>query len=134
MATATHDGEDEPVLGTQKREDCQYATMVLRGWRQTELGEDARHVFLHGALRDDERLGDCLIAAPLRHQRQYLSLAGGQILERVLGPPPPEHLRDDLWIERRAALGHSPNRVSETIAIRDPVFEQVADARGILAQ
>ena len=46
----------EGHLGAQVREHGEHAPMVFRGRRELQLGEDAGHVLLDGALGDAEQL------------------------------------------------------------------------------
>src|SRR3954454_6314074 len=108
--------------------------MVLSGWWQGELGEDAGHVLLHGTFRDHKGIGDRPVAAPLRHQRQHLALTRSELLEWVLGSAPSKNLRDALRVERRASFGHPANRFGESGPVSDPVLEQVADAGSVVPQ
>ena len=108
--------------------------MVLRARRQTELLEDARHVLLHGARRDEEALRDRLVRAALGHLLEHLALAGGELVERILAPTPPHELAHDRRIERRAALADTAHRGGELVHVRDPVLQQVADAFRVLGQ
>ena len=59
---------------------------------------------------------------------------GVRSCERVVLAPPPDELRDDLGVERRAALAHAPHGVGELGDVRDAVLQQVADALGALGE
>ena len=104
--------------------------MVGRVGRQAELREDARHVLLDRAQGDEEPLRDRLVRAALGHQLEHLALARRQLGERVVLAAAADELRDDLGVERRAALADAPHRRGELLHVGDPVLEQVADALG----
>ncbi len=48
--------------------------------------------------------------------------------QRVAVAPPADEHGHDLWIDRRAAARHPPNRVEQLIDVGDPVLEQITDA------
>jgi len=73
----------------------------------------------------NECAGDGGVRPALGHQREHLTLARGELAERVAAAG--EQLRDDFGIERAAARGHPVQRVEELGDVRDPVLEQVAD-------
>ena len=75
--------------------------------------------------------GDRVVRAALRHQPEHLALARAQLGQRVLAPAAAEQARDDLGVERAAALPHAPHRVDEALEVGDAVLEQVADALGV---
>ena len=78
-------------------------------------------------------LGDPPVRAALAHQLEHLALARRERVERVLAAPAPEHPRDDVGVERGAALGHPAHRVGERGEVGDAVLEEVADALGAVA-
>jgi hypothetical protein len=77
---------------------------------QVELGEDARHVLLDGAQRDEELVRDRLVRTSLGHKLQHLALSRRQLLQRIVAPPATEQLADDVGVEHRASLGDPPHR------------------------
>ncbi len=101
--------------------------VALRG-RQPELLEDARDVLLDRADGEHELLGDAGVRAALGHQPEHLELARRQPLERAACASPREELRDDLGIERRAAVRDAPDGVDEVGDVHHAVLQQVADA------
>src|SRR6188472_1073854 len=117
-------------LGAQEREDREHPAVVVGRGRQAELREDARHVLLHGAKGDEEALGDRLVRAALGHQLEYLPLARGELLERVVTALAANELADDGGIERGAAVGDPAHGRAELLEVRDPVLEEIADALG----
>src|SRR3954453_2459429 len=62
----------------------QHAPVAVWARREIELEEDAAHVRLDRAARQEQPLRDRLVRQPLGHQRQPLPLAPRQLLERVL--------------------------------------------------
>ena len=79
-------------------------------------------------------LGDRVVGAALGHQPEHLALARRQTLQRVLAAAAAEQPRDDLGVERAAALAHAPHGVDEALDVGDAVLEQVADALGVGAR
>ena len=76
-------------------------------------------------------LGDRVVRAALGHQPEHLALARAQLRQRVLAPAAAEQARDDLGVERAAALPDAPDGVDEALDVGDAVLEQVADALGV---
>src|ERR1700678_3406612 len=109
---------------TQDGEHAAVASVVP--CRQAKLGENVVDVLLYGAAADHELFGDGGVGAAFGHQREYLTLARGEVADRV--PAAGEQLGDNLGVERAAAPGDPAQRVEELGDIRDPVLEQVADA------
>jgi hypothetical protein len=58
----------------------------------------------------------------------------GQRLDRIVAAPPADELRDDRGIERRAPVGHAPDRARELVDVGDPVLEHVADSLGVVCE
>jgi hypothetical protein len=85
--------------------------MVLLGGREAEFPEDAAHMLLHRALGDDESCCDGGIRATLGHERQHLSLARAELLERA---GTYDELTDDLGIECGAAAGDALDGVEDS--------------------
>jgi len=59
----------------QEGDDRTDAAVIVAGLGQVELGQDAAHVLLDGALGDPQSAGDARIGAALCHQCQHLELA-----------------------------------------------------------
>ena len=74
------------------------------------------------------------VRAALGHELEDLALARREALERVLAPAAAEQQRDDLGVERRAALGDAPDRVGEAVEVGDAVLEQVAEPVGAVGE
>jgi hypothetical protein len=108
--------------------------MVLRGGRQAEFGEDAGDVLLDRPLRDHKLLGYGSVAATFCHEFEHLVLPGSQHGEWIVYSPAPQHLRDDLWIERRAPLCDSTYRICEAFKVVDAVFDEVANSSGVITE
>jgi len=70
----------------------------------------------------------------LGHAREHVALARRERVERARRATPVEHPRDDLGVERRAALADLPDGVREPARVGDAVLEQVADALRALAE
>jgi hypothetical protein len=121
-------GTGEAALLPQVGEDGEDAAVaaVLAG--EAELLEDRGDVALDGALADEHLGGDRPVGLALGHRLQHLALALGQGVERAALAAAPEHLRDHLGVEHRAALGDPPHRVEEAVDLGDAVLQQVADA------
>jgi hypothetical protein len=52
--------------------------VILLAGGEVQLGEDARHVALHGALAHEQLLGDRAVRASLGHASQDIALPLGQ--------------------------------------------------------
>src|SRR5215212_10695365 len=118
-------GETAPWRSrVQEGEHRQDAAVILHRGGEAELVEDAGHVLLDGPLADDELVGDRLVRAALRHQRQDLSLARRQLGQGVVTPAPPQQVGHDLSVEGRSALAHPAHRLDEAVDVRYTVLEQ----------
>jgi hypothetical protein len=107
-------GEHAPVLGL--------------GRIELELVEDARHVFLHGRLADDECLGDAVVGFALGHRGQHVALARAESVQRAVALAAAEHPPDDLGIQRATAPGDPGDSIDEAVEITDALFKQVANS------
>jgi uncharacterized repeat protein (TIGR01451 family) len=86
------------LSAVQVPHDGQYAAVIVRARRDAELAVDMRDVLDDRPLGQEQPLGDAGVAAALRHQRQHLALAVGQLRQR-LARRPGEHRAHDLGIE-----------------------------------
>ena len=73
--------------------------MIVRRRGEVELDEDARHVLLDRAWRDEEPVGDRLVRAALGHELEHLALARSQERERVVPATSAEELGHDRGVE-----------------------------------
>src|SRR5207237_4976838 len=87
--------DGSPYLPVQVREHREHAAMVLRRRGEPELPEDARHVLLDRAWRDEEPLADRLVRATLRHQLEHLRLARRQLGDGVVAAAAADELAHD---------------------------------------
>ena len=101
--------------------------MIVGAGRQAELREDAGHVLLDRAQGHEHPIGDRLVRAALCHQLEDFALTRRDLVERVVLALPPEQPADDLGIERRAAVGNSPDGGAELVQVGDAILEEVAD-------
>src|SRR6202030_1039956 len=69
--------------GLQVGEHGEDAAMLISGLMKAELIEDAGHVPFHGGHGDHQFLRDAGIGAPLGDQRQYVTLARRQAVDRA---------------------------------------------------
>src|SRR3954454_15629586 len=135
MASVAGSLSEVGLTRPQIRQDGEHAAVVLDGGREVQFREDRGDVLLHGALGDDQGLGDRRVGAALRHQAEHLALTRGQALEGVFTATPAEQERDDLRVQRRAATGDAAHRVGEGVHVRHAVLEQVARGlRGLRQQ
>src|ERR671936_2489901 len=100
------------------------------GVGQIELEEDRVDVLLDGALREDERLGDRVVALALGDLGEDLPLAGGEVRERRtfdtrLGD---DQRIDDLRVDDRAALRHGADGRRELCPVVHALLEEVTAA------
>ena len=89
VSRATCRSRREPLLRTEEGDHGQNAAMIVRRVRELQLLEDVPHMLLDGALGEPENPRDPGVRAPLRHQRQDLTLARRQPLERIARPRAP---------------------------------------------
>ena len=73
--------------------------MVFVGLRQAELPQNAVHVIFDRSLGDPQTPSNTRVGASLRHQAEHLSLASGEDVERIVGPPGLHKLLDESWID-----------------------------------
>ncbi len=111
-------------------EDSEDPAVVVRRGQQLKLGEDVRDVGLDRLRGEEERVADRLVRATLRYQRENLTLALGQVVERDPGPAPADELGDHLRIDHGPALGNPSDRVGKVVEVVDAVLQQVADTAG----
>jgi hypothetical protein len=79
-------------------------------------------VRLDGLWGEEEPLTDRLVGTALGHQREDLSLAIGQRLQRMVPAASAEQLRHHLGVDGGAAPRDPAHRVRELVDVRDPVF------------
>ena len=108
--------------------------MVALGGREAELGEDRADVLLDGPLGDDEPRGDRAVRAALGHQREHLTLARAEIVERVAAAGAGEELADHLGVDRGAAGGDPVDGLEEVARLGHAVLEQVPDTARIASE
>ena len=83
---------------------------------------------------DVEAVGDRLVRAALGDQLEHLALARRERAERaVLACAVASRPRDDLRVERRAAVGHAPSASTKSAEVGHAVLEQVAEPLGASA-
>jgi hypothetical protein len=70
----------------------------------------------------------------LRHQREYLALAGRQLRERIVTVALREELLHERWVDDRAAVGDALQSVDDVAHLHDPALQQVADPLAALEQ
>src|SRR3954454_1585885 len=94
---------------------------------EVELHEDGVDVLLDGALREDERLGDRLVALALRDLGERLELARRERGERRVryALAAADEKLDDLRIDVGPSAVDRPYRVDELSAMVHPLLEQV---------
>src|SRR5947209_14383669 len=101
--------------GAQEGQDGQHAAVVVAGVGQAEFREDARDVLLDAALADPEALGDPLVRASLRHERQDLALAVAEGIERVVGAAAAAELGNDRRLEDGPSATYASDRLGELL-------------------
>src|SRR6516165_6467214 len=102
-------------LRAQKRQYGEDAAVVVRRREQAEFQEDRVDVGLHGLRADDELLADPAIRETFGHQGEHLVRARRELAQRILLPPAPEELRDDLGIDRGASLADTAHALIEVV-------------------
>src|SRR4051812_12931558 len=93
-------------MSVEERDHREHPAVVLVGLGQAELRQDAVHVLLNGSLRDPEAPADAGIGAPLGHQREYVALATGELLERILDTPRRHEFLNQSGVDDRPATIH----------------------------
>jgi hypothetical protein len=73
--------------------------MIFVGLRQAKLPQNAVHVIFDRSLGDPQTASNTRVGASLRHQAKDLSLASGEDVERIVGPPGLHELLDESWID-----------------------------------
>ena len=116
----------------EQGEHCEHTAVVVLGGGEVELLEDRLHVPLDRAPAQVELLGDCAVRAALGDQREHLALALGELVEGG-APVAADEALDDVRVEGRSAVGNTLDRADELRHVAHTVFEQVADARGVVA-
>jgi hypothetical protein len=84
------------LLGLEEGNNRQDAAMIFLGFRQVQLRKDASDVLLDRSLGDPQPLADPRIGAPLRHEREHVTLP---LRERGQWVSAPAN-RDELLHER----------------------------------
>ncbi len=67
-----------------------------------------------------------------RHKAQDLSLAHGELSQRIYAALPPDELRDDRRIDHRLAVRNASESVGQDCNVEDAFLQEVADALGML--
>src|SRR5688572_869996 len=134
IAPIRGDARLSAVLRAEVGQDGEHAAMALGVPRQVELPEDARDVPLQRGVADVEGTGDRGVGVSLGHPRERGALRRRQPVDRATGRPALEHLGDDLRVERGPAVRDLSHRVDEGRGVRDALLEEVADARGAVAE
>ena len=121
-------------MGVQESDDGQHPSMVLFGLGDLELAQDAPHVLLHGALRDDELPGDSRVRPSLSHQRQHLTFSCRERSERVVTAPSADEFLDESRVDDGAASGDACDLVDELDDVSHPSLQEVADSSAACQQ
>lgn len=82
-------------------------------------------MFLNSALGHPEPLGDAAVREALRHQREYISLSGGDLLQRIDRTTSSEQLLDQDRVYGGATCHEPVQRGDELINVGDTALEQV---------
>lgn len=101
--------------------------MVVLGLRQPELGQDVPDVFFDRSFGEPELGGDAGIRATFGHQRQHLSLARGEVFERIVAATSLDQRLDETRVNNGSARRDPSQRVDELVHVQDATLEQVAD-------
>src|SRR3954447_2279497 len=101
----------EPVVGfisrsarLEVRQHCEHPSVIVTGLGNVELHENAVHMFLDRALGDEELACDARIRSALSHQREDLTLARREHVERVAYTTGGHELLHKGGIDHRAAF------------------------------
>src|SRR5690625_3608077 len=74
------------VLGLEKAQHGHDTTVLTVDGGKIELGQQGGDVLLHTPGGDEQGVGDRLVRAALRHQREHLPLARGEGLQGAAPP------------------------------------------------
>ena len=80
------------------------------------------HVRLDGLRAEEELRADAVVRVPLRHEREHLAFAFGQLVQRALLARSCDEARDDRRVEDALALGDALERVDEHGDVTDASF------------
>jgi len=94
---------------------------------ETELEEDRVDHLLDRAFAEVQRLRDRCVVLPLRHLAEDVALSRRQLIQRGMLAPRllGDEGLDDLRIDDRSSLCHSPDRRDELADVVDALLEQV---------
>lgn len=115
-------------------EDGEDAAAVVGGGWEVEFGEDVVDVFADGFFGDVEASCDGGVGASFGHFGEDLAFAGGELGEGALVVLAGEELGDDGGVHGGAAVGDAADGFDELADVEDAVFEEVADAAGVVGE
>src|ERR1700760_1948876 len=73
-------------MSLEERDYREHPPVVVIGFRQTELRQDAVHMLLDRPLGDPEAPANSGVRPSLSHQREHLPLAGCQLVKWIVDP------------------------------------------------
>lgn len=121
-------------LAVEVGEDGEDAAAVVGGGGEVEFGEDVVDVFADGFFGDVEASGDGGVGAAFGHFGEDFAFAGGELAEGALAVLAGEELGDDGGVHGGAAGGDAADGFDELADVEDAVFEEVADASGVVGE
>src|SRR4051812_710512 len=113
----------------QHRKD---AAVALRRLVEPQLREDLANMRLDRPVGDDQPPAYALVRQTLGDKSKDLPLALAECLDGVIGAMLVEQSRHDGRVDDGLRLGHPPEAVDEDVSREDPLFEDVADAFGLV--
>src|SRR5215471_11556719 len=122
-------GSWPPRSGLQVLDRGDDPAVVVVGWGQAELGEDAGDVFFHDPGRDHERVGDGGVRPALSDQREHFPLAWREHGQGGGLPAGAQQMTNYFWVEHGAAVCNTRECLDEVTDVGDAVLQQVTDAR-----
>src|SRR3954468_12265659 len=114
------------LVGVEEPDRGEHTAVIVIALRQRELHHDAVHVSLDRASCNPESSCDAGVRASLRHQREDLTLARRQLLERITHFPRRNELLNKQWVNDRSTTAYASNGVEKLVKLGDPTLEQVA--------
>ena len=103
------------MLSLEEGDYGEHAAMVVLGLAERQLGQDAAHVLLDGALGHPQLAGDTSVGSAFGHELEDLPLTRRQVAERVCDRARGDELPDQRGVDDRAAVG-DPLDVLEEVA------------------
>lgn len=121
-------------MAVEEGQDGQDAAAGVGGGWEVEFGEDVVDVFADGFFGDVEASCDGGVGAAFGHLGEDFAFAGGELGQGAFVVLAGEELGDDGGVHGGAAVGDAADGFDELSDVEDAVFEEVADASGVVGE